>query len=83
MKEEILSEALKLSIQDRIVFVEDIWDSIANVPESVELTEAQKKELDKRLEEYHKNPDAGSPWDEVKSKLLAKNGLKSYFTPRG
>jgi putative addiction module component (TIGR02574 family) len=72
MKEEILSEALKLSIQDRILFVEDIWDSIANVPESVDLTEAQKKELDRRLEEYHKNPDVGSPWDEVKSKLLAK-----------
>ena len=72
MKEEILSEALKLSIQDRIVFVEDIWDSIAKVPESVELTEAQKKELDRRLEEYHKNPDVGSPWDEFKSKLLAK-----------
>ena len=61
MKEDILSEALKLNIQDRILFVEDIWDSIANVPESVDLTEGQKKELDRRLEEYHKNPDLGSP----------------------
>ncbi|MDR4506444.1 MAG: addiction module protein [Candidatus Scalindua sp.] len=61
MKKEILSEVLKLSIQDRITFVEDIWDSIANVPESVELTDAQKKELDRRLEEYHNNPNIGSP----------------------
>ena len=72
MKNGILSEVLKLSIQDRIIFVEDIWDSIAKVPESVELTEPQKKELDRRLKEYHKNPDVGSPWDEIKSKLLAK-----------
>tara|TARA_B100000315_G_scaffold57471_1_gene51752 strand:- start:992 stop:1471 length:480 start_codon:yes stop_codon:yes gene_type:complete len=43
MKEEILSEALKLGVQDRIVFVEDIWDSIANVPESVELQKHRKK----------------------------------------
>ena len=72
MKEEMLSEALKLSIQDRIVFVEDIWDSIANIPESVHLTEEQKKELDRRLEEYHNNPDIGTPWEEIKSRLLAK-----------
>ena len=79
MKEEILSEVLKLSVQDRIVFVEDIWDSIANVPESVELTEAQRKELDRRLEEYHKNPETGSPWEDVKSRLLAKKGVTKPF----
>ncbi len=72
MKEEILSKALKLSIQDRIIFVEDVWDSIANFPESVQLTEEQKKELDRRLEEYHNNPDIGTPWEEIKSRLLAK-----------
>lgn len=74
MNNEILSEALKLDIHERIVFVEDIWDSIAEVPESVKLTDPQKEELNRRLEEYHKNPDAGKPWSEVKSRLLSKHG---------
>ncbi len=63
------AELLKLSASERIQLVEDMWDSIAAVPESVELTEAQKKELDRRLEEYHKNPSAGSPWHLVRERV--------------
>ncbi len=46
-----------------------IWDSIAAVPEAVPLSEDQKKELECRLEAYHLNPDAGSPWIEVRERL--------------
>jgi putative addiction module component (TIGR02574 family) len=56
------SDAMELSIAERIELVEDVWDTIAQVPESVELTEVQKRILDERLEAYHKNPEAGSPW---------------------
>jgi putative addiction module component (TIGR02574 family) len=37
-------------LSERILLVEDIWDSIAKVPESVPLTPAQREELDRRLE---------------------------------
>ncbi len=63
------AQVLKLSIAERIQFVGDIWDSIAIVPENVPLTEQQQEELDHRLEAYHKNPQAGSPWIQVKRKL--------------
>ncbi len=55
--------------------VEDIWDSIAAVPEAVPLTEEQKRELDRRLEACHRNPDAGSPWIEVKERIRNRPGL--------
>jgi putative addiction module component (TIGR02574 family) len=71
MKTISLAEALKLSVPERIQLAEDIWDSIAGVPEAVSLTEAQKEELDRRLEDYRKNPQAGSPWDEVKRRIQA------------
>jgi putative addiction module component (TIGR02574 family) len=61
---------LQLNPYERIQLVEDIWESIAAVPESVELTEAQKNELDRRLDLYHQNPEAGSPWEEVKKRIL-------------
>ena len=56
-------------MSERIQLVEDLWDSIATVPEAVSLTEAQKEELDRRLDAYHKNPDAGSPWELVKERI--------------
>jgi len=69
MKNVSLSDVLELSVSERILFVEEIWDSIAAVPEAVSLTEAQRKELDRRLEAYHKNPEAGLLWDEVKASI--------------
>jgi len=64
------ADVLKLDIKKRIQFIEDVWDSIADMPEAVKITDEQKKELDRRLEEYYKNPDAGSPWKEVKRRIL-------------
>ena len=62
-------DILELSIAERMQIVEDIWDSIAAVPEAVPLSEELKKELDRRLEDYHLNPDAGSPWIAVRERL--------------
>ena len=62
-------DILELSIAERIQMVEDIWDSIAAVPEAVPLSEELKKELDRRLEAYHLDPDAGSPWIAVRERL--------------
>ena len=64
-----LSEILQLSVAERIQLVEDIWDSIAVVPEAVSLTEEQKAELDRRLESYRANPKEGISWQELKDKL--------------
>jgi len=67
-----MSEVLKLSISERIQLVEDVWDSIATISKPVELTQKQKKELDRRLASYHKDPSSGSPWEEVKKRILSK-----------
>jgi putative addiction module component (TIGR02574 family) len=69
MEKITISDLLELSISERIQLVADLWDSIATVPEAVSLTEAQKEELDRRLDAYHKNPDAGSPWESVKERI--------------
>jgi putative addiction module component (TIGR02574 family) len=60
----------KLSIAERILMVEEIWDSIADDQASVEVTSAQKDELDRRLDAYHASPDEGSSWQEVKRRIL-------------
>jgi len=60
----------QLSVAELIVLVEEIWDSIADNPEEVPLTDAQREELERRLAAYDANPRAGSTWEEVKSRLL-------------
>lgn len=63
------TDVLALSVPERIQLVEDIWDSIAEVPESLLLTKEQKAELDRRLDAYHRNPGQGSPWRVVRERF--------------
>jgi putative addiction module component (TIGR02574 family) len=65
-------DILDLSISERIQLVEDLWDSIAKVPESIQLSEEQKLELDRRLDAYHSNPDLGSPWEVVRERIRGR-----------
>jgi putative addiction module component (TIGR02574 family) len=62
-------EIKKLSVAERIMIVEEIWDSIAADQESLDVTEAQRHELDRRLDAYHSSPEEGSSWDEVKRRV--------------
>lgn len=65
----IKSDILNLSVPERIMLVEDIWDSVAECPDAVPLTEEQKAELDRRLDAYHQNPSEGSPWGMVRERI--------------
>lgn len=69
MKQVKLADILELPVSERILLVEDIWDSIAVMPDSVVLTNDQRQEIDRRLEEYHNSPEKGSPWEEVKARI--------------
>ena len=64
-----IADILELPVQERINLVELIWDSVAAVPEAVEVSPALKAELDARLKEFQANPEAGYSWDQVKSHL--------------
>ena len=66
------AEVLTLSISERIQLVEDIWDTIAEVPEKIDLSSEQKAEIDRRLDAYHQNPDEGSPWETVKNRIQSR-----------
>jgi len=50
---------------ERVELADELWESLADQPESLPLTEAQAAELDRRLAAYRKNPEAGAPWREA------------------
>ncbi len=72
MKKITATDTLELSIPERIQLVEDIWDTIAAEAQSIELTEDEKRMIDERLEAYRKNPDLGSPWEDVYKRIVTK-----------
>ncbi len=69
MKRISVADLVGLSVADRLRLVQSLWDSIAAVPEAVPLTEAEREELDRRLEAYYRHPKAGSPWKQVLKRL--------------
>lgn len=74
MRTELTEQAKKLSIPDRILLVEEIWDTIAEENQAFELTDAQKHELDRRLELTEANSGQGRAigrtWDEIKAEFM-------------
>jgi putative addiction module component (TIGR02574 family) len=70
MSSNLTEEAKKLPVPERIALVEEIWDSIAEDNGCFELTEAQKQELDRRIQSQQENPQLGRTWEEIKSEFL-------------
>ena len=70
MQSELTEQARKLSISDRILLVEEIWDTIAEDNQAFELTDAQKRELDRRLESARTSSGQGRTWDEIKAEFM-------------
>lgn len=65
-----LQEILNLSPSERLQLVEEIWDTLVDLPEAIPVTPAQRAELDRRLEKYRQDPHGSIPWDEVKRQIL-------------
>jgi putative addiction module component (TIGR02574 family) len=59
-------EISQLSIAERIQLAEDLWDSIVDRQDEIELDLAQQQELDQRLVQHRQDPNVGSSWETVK-----------------
>ncbi|MEW8411445.1 MAG: addiction module protein, partial [Candidatus Thiodiazotropha sp.] len=59
----------QIPLDERLQLVEDIWDSIAELPESVEVPKWHRPILEERLKAYHEDPHAGTPWSELKREI--------------
>jgi putative addiction module component (TIGR02574 family) len=67
-----LADIEQLSLAERIQLVQDIWDTIVATPEQLPVTEAQRQELDRRLDAYRQDPQGGTSWQEIKAKVMRR-----------
>jgi putative addiction module component (TIGR02574 family) len=62
-----LHEILQLSAAERILMIEKIWDSIER--ENLEISPAQKEELDRRLIRYKEGKTNFFTWTQIKEDI--------------
>jgi len=65
-------QALDLPAPERLQLLEELWDSLCKEVETLPLTEEQRQELDARIEDIARNPEAGRPWSEVRRDLESR-----------
>lgn len=62
----------RLSTDDRLALADAIWQSVVRDLEQAPLSEAQRRELERRLADSIARPDAVTPWETVKTRALAR-----------
>ena len=65
-----ITEILESSVEERLKVIGEIWESIVNETDDIPLTDAQREDLERRLDEHRQNPQAGFTWEEVKARIL-------------
>jgi putative addiction module component (TIGR02574 family) len=60
----------KLSTSEKLMLVERLWDSLDKT--TLEVTEAQKLELENRLKKHNAGETKYSTWEEVKHRLNSR-----------
>jgi len=69
---EIIKEIDDLGLSEKLILVEDIWDSIARNNGELPMPEWQKSELDKRYSDYKKGKLKIHDWKGVHEEIRKK-----------
>lgn len=62
----------ELSIEEKIDYVQSLWDRIATHANTVPLTDWQREVLDRRSATFQNDPDAGVSSEQFRDHLRAK-----------
>ncbi len=62
----------RLNEAERLQLAEEIWDDIAVESPRIELTEAQKADLERRIAEDDADPQGDKPWEAIEARLRGK-----------
>jgi putative addiction module component (TIGR02574 family) len=69
MRVNDIPEIAGLSTSEKILLVEELWDSIAEDEANVPLFQSHKEELDKRLKKYDADPDNLLSLEDIKRSI--------------
>jgi putative addiction module component (TIGR02574 family) len=64
-----LAELLDLGVPEKLELVEALWDSLADIPEELPVSDWQKEELAARRAAFKDHPESAILWDEAREKI--------------
>ncbi|HUE51281.1 MAG TPA: addiction module protein [Terriglobales bacterium] len=67
---DLRNQINSLSAVEKAELLDAVWESLET--DAVSLTDAQRAELDYRIERYQQNPSAVIPWEQVRAGLFKK-----------
>jgi putative addiction module component (TIGR02574 family) len=70
--DEIRQEISNLNIAEKLLLIEDVWDSIALSNAELPMPEWQKRELDRRYKEYKAGEQNLHDWQSVHDEIRNK-----------
>jgi putative addiction module component (TIGR02574 family) len=62
----------RLTVAEKILLLEDLWDSIASDESSVPVPQSHRDELDRRLAEHEKDPGRLLTLDDLRERIEAR-----------
>ena len=71
--DKITTEINKLSLPQKLILAQDIWDSIARESGKLSMPEWQKNELAKRYDQYKQGKLQLHDWQEVHNELRERH----------
>jgi putative addiction module component (TIGR02574 family) len=72
MNDNLRTQISNLSVSEKIILVEEIWDSIASQEKSFDLSDSQKNIVKERSSSFKNNPKLGRSWEEIRAEFLGK-----------
>jgi len=67
---ETVTKLRELPVAERLRLLEDVWESLSDPPEAVDMPEWHRAELDRRIESRQQHPGGLLSWDAVKADIL-------------
>ena len=61
-----------LTVEERLDLIERLWDSLSVTQDDIPLTDAQRAELDRRLDELEEKGPIGVSWEQVVDSIKSK-----------
>jgi putative addiction module component (TIGR02574 family) len=70
MNAALATEIRRLTTAEKLQLVEQLWDEISASEDSLPIPAWHRDALAEDAARYHANPTEGSPWPEVKARVI-------------
>ena len=69
---ETIPDVSRLTAAQKLLLVSELWDDLAAHPTEVPVSREQIAELDRRMDDYRRDPSQATSWEAIQKRLLVR-----------